>query len=184
MEHRQVGMRSGLTRLFIRDGGMFFGLLAAANLVNVVFFLASGILTSPQLYYSFILPHLQKVKASVFEESAGNNSVLTHTLSSTLLSRLILNLREAGSKLDTTGTQLSIRFSLAPGDDIMLVSSSTFSNRHNSNSVTTRSSDYPWTTIPSLSMAGSTAVGSIGTVVEHELEAPTMRSQLDSLSHL
>ena len=112
-----------------------------------------------------------------FEESAGNNSVLTHTygsaslvsvphtntivsLTSTLLSRLVLNLRGVGIRKEHDETRFSTRLSIARPEDIMLVSASTFSR-----STASRSTDYsrsstigrsiPW----SSTAAQSTLVG-------------------------
>ncbi|KAL5507171.1 hypothetical protein ACEPAH_6627 [Sanghuangporus vaninii] len=128
-EHRQIGLQSKLSRLLMRDGAMYYGILAITNLVNVVFFLTD--------------------ENTFFEQSAGNNSVLSHTLTSTLLSRLILNLREAGAKPESDVTRFSTRLSIVPPEDIMLVPVSTFSN-----STATRSSDYTWS-----SSGGSTTIG-------------------------
>ncbi|OCB86876.1 hypothetical protein A7U60_g6049 [Sanghuangporus baumii] len=129
-EHRQIGLQSKLSRLLMRDGAMYYGILAITNLVNVVFFLTD--------------------ENTFFEQSAGSNSVLSHTLTSTLLSRLVLNLREAGAKPESDVTRFSTRLSIVPPEDIMLVPASTFSN-----STATRSSDYTWS-----SSGGGTTVGS------------------------
>ncbi|KAH8119259.1 hypothetical protein DFH11DRAFT_1563932 [Phellopilus nigrolimitatus] len=110
-EHRHIGIQSPLVFLLMRDGSMFYAVLAAANLINFLLFLR---------------------KENRFpEESAGNNSMLTHTISVTLTSRMILNLREAGSQTGTNPTGFSGRYNSETGfrgESFMMVSTSTFSN--------------------------------------------------------
>ncbi|TDL15684.1 hypothetical protein BD410DRAFT_796160 [Rickenella mellea] len=75
--HRNAGIHSELVNLFLRDGSLYFALMAVANIANLIMF---------------------KRNANTFlEESTGNNSVLTHTLSVTVASRLVLNIRTVGS---------------------------------------------------------------------------------------
>ncbi|PAV18833.1 hypothetical protein PNOK_0567600 [Pyrrhoderma noxium] len=122
-EHKQVGMQSGLIKLLIRDGTLYYAVMAMANLSNLLLY--------------------EMLSDSFFEQSAGNNSILTHTISSTLLSRIILNLRLEGSRTDTNSTRFSSRFSShsrshhddAVLGDIMLAPASTFSSA-------TKSSDF------------------------------------------
>ncbi|TDL15689.1 hypothetical protein BD410DRAFT_796169 [Rickenella mellea] len=76
--HRNAGIRSDLVKLFLHDGSLYFALMAAANMINLILF--------------------KKIPTNSFlEKSTGNNSVLTHTLSVTIVSRLVLSIRTVGS---------------------------------------------------------------------------------------
>jgi len=70
-----VGRRSQLAILLMRDGSLYFAMMAASNIFNC-FVLLRG-----------------DISSSVSVESVGNSSVLTHTISVTMISRLVLNLR-------------------------------------------------------------------------------------------
>ncbi|TDL18259.1 hypothetical protein BD410DRAFT_504897 [Rickenella mellea] len=75
--YRDAGIHSDLVNLFLRDGSLYFALMAVANMINLILF--------------------KRIQTSFFEKSTGNNSVLTHTLSVTVVSRLVLNIRSVGS---------------------------------------------------------------------------------------
>jgi len=66
------GTYGSLTNLFMRDGSIYFAVMAIAYVVHIVLFF-----------------HIEN---SFFTDSTGNNAFLTHTISVTMLSRLILNL--------------------------------------------------------------------------------------------
>jgi len=84
------GMHNRLPMLLMRDGSMFFAVMALANLTNLV--------------VNIFAPD------AFFTQSTGNNSVITHTLSVTLMSRLILDLRT----LDDRSTTVSGNASFLP----------------------------------------------------------------------
>jgi len=74
-EQRRFGIRSRLAELLLRDGSVYYVIMAAVNLFN---FLPSWF---PANEY--------------FAATSGNKSEIPHALSVTLLSRMILNLRQA-----------------------------------------------------------------------------------------
>ncbi|TDL15691.1 hypothetical protein BD410DRAFT_902465 [Rickenella mellea] len=75
--HRNAGIHSDLVNLFLRDGSLYFAFMAATNMINLILF--------------------KRISNAFLERSTGNNSVLTHTLSVTIVSRLVLNIRTVGA---------------------------------------------------------------------------------------
>jgi len=80
-EQRRFGIKSRLAELLLRDGSLYYVIMALVNLFN---FLPSWF---PSNEY--------------FAATSGNKSEIPHALSVTLLSRMILNLRQAA--LDDNG---------------------------------------------------------------------------------
>jgi len=110
-------VQSRLIELLLRDGTIFYAVMAAANLLNFLLFLFEP--------FDF------------FETSAGNNSEITHAISVTLVSRMMLNLMEvASSSSATTGgdtrqeevAQISCRFSAAAAVTHTFTASDTLPN--------------------------------------------------------
>ncbi|TDL23571.1 hypothetical protein BD410DRAFT_787419 [Rickenella mellea] len=86
--HRSGALQSDMLTLFLRDGSLYFAVMAAANLINLLLFVYS--------------------KNTFVEQSTGNNSVLTHIISVIAASRLVLNIRDLGdSQTSTTSPQLT-----------------------------------------------------------------------------
>jgi len=70
--HRFQGSYGSLANLFLRDGSIYFAIMAMSYIIH-------------QCLYRYL-------KRSLFSSSMGNNAFLTHAISVTMMSRLILNL--------------------------------------------------------------------------------------------
>jgi len=75
-------MRSKLTSLLMRDGGMYFAVMAGTNIYSFLLIFSVG----------------NNLGLSLSTQIMGNNSVLAHTLSVTMISHLVLNLRATGDR--------------------------------------------------------------------------------------
>ncbi|THH09284.1 hypothetical protein EW145_g2133 [Phellinidium pouzarii] len=71
----QSDVRSRFPRLFKHDGSVYFAVMIIANTINLVLFI--------------------KLPTPFFAQSSGANSILSHIVSSTMLSRLTLSLHAA-----------------------------------------------------------------------------------------
>jgi len=91
--HKFRGSYGSIANLFLRDGSIYFAVMAMSYIIHmIIFFLKNN---------------------SFFADSMGNNAFLTHTISVTMMSRLILNLnsypdrharqQEGGYRLEELG---------------------------------------------------------------------------------
>jgi len=76
--HRFPGTYGSLANLIMRDGSVYFVVMALAYIVHIILFF-----------------HIEK---PFFATSMGNNAFMTHTISVTMMSRLILNLNSYGDR--------------------------------------------------------------------------------------
>jgi len=83
---KAIGIHSELVNLLMRDGSIYFAIMVAANLFNffvlVEFSKTTSFLASPLLFTA---------------QSMGNNSMLSHAVSVTSMSHLVLNLRDVNN---------------------------------------------------------------------------------------
>ncbi|KLO16185.1 hypothetical protein SCHPADRAFT_938091 [Schizopora paradoxa] len=82
---------SSIVSILLRDGSLLYAILAISNITNFAFFVDEFLLLGsfPRIPYIGIL----------FVVSSGTNSEMTHALSAILVSRMIFNLREAGTEI-------------------------------------------------------------------------------------
>ncbi|KAL5485603.1 hypothetical protein ACEPAI_6644 [Sanghuangporus weigelae] len=73
-QNKKSGARADLPQLLMRDGSIYFSIMIVANLVNVIIFSDKSI------------------PSTEFAQSTGNNAMLSHVISVTMISRLVLNL--------------------------------------------------------------------------------------------
>ncbi|KAL5526964.1 hypothetical protein ACEPAF_8693 [Sanghuangporus sanghuang] len=73
-QNKKSGARADLPHLLMRDGSIYFAVMIVANLVNVIIFSDHSI------------------PSTEFAQSTGNNAMLSHVISVTMISRLVLNL--------------------------------------------------------------------------------------------
>ncbi|KAI5117895.1 hypothetical protein M0805_001552 [Coniferiporia weirii] len=83
-EHKRCGMHSPLYKLLMRDGSVYFAVMVLVNAIN------------------FALFDDKYVQSAFFPQSTGNNSMMTHVISVTMMSRLILNLNSVGNQRRVT----------------------------------------------------------------------------------
>jgi len=76
--HKIRGTYGSLANLILRDGSVYFVVMAVSYIIHI------------SLFFS--------IENSFFADSAGNNAFLTHTISVTMMSRLILNLNSYGER--------------------------------------------------------------------------------------
>jgi len=76
--HRICGTYGSLANLIMRDGSIYFIVMALSYIVHLILFFQIG--------------------NSFFADSTGNNAFMTHTISVTMMSRLILNLNSYGDR--------------------------------------------------------------------------------------
>jgi len=91
---KTAGMQSELATLLMRDGSLYFAVMAAVNLFNFLIIVK----------YS---PNNGGISGNPLEPSTqdmGSNSILGNALSVTMVSRLVLNLRAAGEPNAADGT--------------------------------------------------------------------------------
>ncbi|KLO14339.1 hypothetical protein SCHPADRAFT_939629 [Schizopora paradoxa] len=70
--HSFNGSYGSLANLLLRDGSLYFAIMAISYIIHLVLFFT--------------------IENSFYANSLGNNAFLTHTISVTMMSRLILNL--------------------------------------------------------------------------------------------
>jgi len=66
------GVYGSLANLFLRDGSVYFLVMALSYIIHIILFIY--------------------IENLFFADSAGNNAFLTHVISVTMISRLVLNL--------------------------------------------------------------------------------------------
>jgi len=76
--HRFPGTYGSLANLIMRDGSVYFVVMALAYIVHII------------LFFHIEIPF--------FATSTGNNAFMTHTISVTMMSRLILNFNSYGDR--------------------------------------------------------------------------------------
>jgi len=76
--HKFSGTYGSLANLLLRDGGVYFVVMALSYTTHIILF----------VYFENL----------IFGYSTGNNAFLTHTVSVTMMSRLILNMNSYGDK--------------------------------------------------------------------------------------
>jgi len=84
-QHRQY---SSVVSILLRDGTILYAVLAISNISSFVLFMRFIDGTNKGINYGSFL----------FVVSSGTNSEMTHALSAILVSRMIFNLREAGTE--------------------------------------------------------------------------------------
>ncbi|OCB89322.1 hypothetical protein A7U60_g3523 [Sanghuangporus baumii] len=73
-QNKKSGARADLPHLLMRDGSIYFAVMIVANLVIVIIFSD------------------RSIPSTEFAQSTGNNAMLSHVISVTMISRLVLNL--------------------------------------------------------------------------------------------
>jgi len=101
--HRIRGTYGSLANLIMRDGSVYFIVMALSYIIHMILFF--------------------KIENSFFADSTGNNAIMTHTISVTMMSRLILNLNSYGER----HTRRQSRSSLRPNPAVGLQPSTQFS---------------------------------------------------------
>ncbi|KLO14336.1 hypothetical protein SCHPADRAFT_939628 [Schizopora paradoxa] len=76
--HKIRGTYGSLANLIMRDGSIYFFVMAVSYIIHIILFVY--------------------MNTSFFADSTGNNAVLTHTISVTMMSRLILNINSYGDR--------------------------------------------------------------------------------------
>jgi len=93
--HKFRGTYGSLTNLIMRDGSIYFVVMALSYIVHII------------LFY-----HIEN---TFFADSTGNNAFMTHTISVTMMSRLILNLNSYGDRHARRQSRSSLRPNPAVG---------------------------------------------------------------------
>ncbi|KLO16169.1 hypothetical protein SCHPADRAFT_938079 [Schizopora paradoxa] len=86
-QSKLCGMHSSLSTILLRDGSILYAMLAMSNITNFV------------LYMRSVQYATGNTDPFLFVVSSGTNSEMTHALSAILVSRMVFNLREAGTEL-------------------------------------------------------------------------------------
>ncbi|KLO16166.1 hypothetical protein SCHPADRAFT_938076 [Schizopora paradoxa] len=83
-----LGSQPSLASILLRDGSILYAILAISNIANFIFYTVC-----------FIGNKIIDTDSFMFAVSSGTNSEMPHALSAILVSRMIFNLREAGTEL-------------------------------------------------------------------------------------
>lgn len=81
---------TSIVAILFRDGSMLYAILTVSNLFNFIIIM---------LFFRGFKSFIFSPNAFFFVVSSGTNSEMTHTLSVVLVSRMIFNLREAGTEI-------------------------------------------------------------------------------------
>ncbi|KLO16171.1 hypothetical protein SCHPADRAFT_223901 [Schizopora paradoxa] len=101
------GSHSSLASILLRDGSILYAILTISNISNFVLymlFIEGTDTTITRISSNFV----------AFVVSSGTNSEMTHALSAILVSRMVFNLREAGTELQESTSEWRSRIEGQP----------------------------------------------------------------------